>query len=293
MITTLVNFLFSPIADHVNYRLHLAPHDSKHSLEGDVPQPGVYSKPRLAARKAAGWVSRMVGIRALLIKKNSTVRSKVAKKDTAEIMKTIDYQKVIDLRAETLKKKQELDADPNDVKGAWKFLDIDLWIPVNLERVYRLGLQSSPPLDVLDISGGAGYFAYICRHFGHKVHTTDIDLWEEFNEMMHIFNLERSVLWVKPFTPVPSYGRRFDLITSFMIAFNFPGDEAERWGIKEWEYLLKDLEDNHLKEEGVIHLLLNPHPDGTWYSDELKNYFLGRGAKIEDAEVVFRKGPAA
>ena len=234
------------------------------------------------AESSAGS-SGLLGVRILRTRKISSVPWKVARKDTQDVLATIDYQRVVDLRAAMLRSHGGSDSEANSVNGAWKFLDIDLWVPVNLERVYRLELQSSPTLDILDISGGAGYFAYICQHFGHRVHTTDIDEWDEFNEMMEILSLERSVLWVEPMTPIPFYGRKFDLITSFMIAFNLPQVEEKRWGIEEWEFLLSDLEENHLKENGVIYLLMNPHPDRSHYSPELHDYLIRRGAEVEGA----------
>ncbi len=293
MIPKAINLLYSAIADHVNFRLHVFPHKADYALEGDVPQASSYGRVELLVRKVFGWFGRLSGVRILRIRKISSVPWSVARKDTQDVLATIDYQKVVELRSATLRKHEGGDRDANSVEGAWKFLDIDLWIPVNLERVYRLGLQSSPPLDVLDISGGAGYFAFICQHFGHRVHTTDIDQWEEFNEMVEILGLERSVLWVEPMTPIPFYGRKFDVITSFMTAFNFPQVEEKRWGVEEWGYLLSDLEENHLKENGTIYLLMNPYTDDSFYSPELLNYLLSRGAEVKGAEVVFRKTPAA
>lgn len=293
MIIRAINFLFSFIADRVDHRLCVVPYTAAYKLEGDVPRAGHYGRLWLGVRRFGSWFSRAIGIRMFVIRKGSDVEWKVAKKDTKDILESVDYERITALRSATLVKHQALAKDANDVDGAWKFLDIDLWVPVNLERAYHLGVHSSPPLDILDISGGAGYFAYICKHFGHRVHTTDIDQWEEFNEMMEIFGLTRDVLWVNPRTPIPSYGRRFDLITSFMIAFNFPKEEASRWGIEEWDFLLRDLEDNHLKENGTIYLLLNPHEDGAWYSPELLEYFVGRGAEVNDAEVIIRKGTPA
>ena len=289
MISKAINLFYSAIADRVNFRLHVFPHKPEYALEGDVPQPGAYGRLRLLARGASRWFERLSGVRILRIRKISSVPWKVARKDTQDVLATIDYQRVVDLRAAMLRSHGGSDSEANSVNGAWKFLDIDLWIPVNLERIYRLELQSSPPRDILDISGGAGYFAYICQYFGHRVHTTDIDQWEEFNEMMEILSLERSVLWVEPMTPIPFYGRKFDLITSFMIAFNFPQVEEKRWGIEEWEFLLSDLEENHLKENGVIYLLMNPHPDRSHYSPELHDYLIRRGAEVEGPEVVFRR----
>jgi len=289
MISKAINLFYSAIADRVNFRLHVFTHKVDYALEGDVPQPGAYGRLRLLARRVFRWFERLLGVRILRTRKISSVPWKVARKDTQDVLATIDYQRVIELRTAMLCSHEGGNSEANSVNGAWKFLDIDLWVPVNLERVYRLELQSSPTLDILDISGGAGYFAYICQHFGHRVHTTDIDEWDEFNEMMEILSLERSVLWVEPMTPIPFYGRKFDLITSFMIAFNLPQIEEKRWGIDEWEFLLSDLEENHLKENGVIYLLMNPHPDRSHYSPELHDYLIRRGAEVEGPEVVFRR----
>ena len=42
-----------------------------------------------------------------------------------------------------------------------KYLDLPAFLPLNIRRVQDLNLQSGPPLDILDIGCGAGYFLFM------------------------------------------------------------------------------------------------------------------------------------
>ena len=46
--------------------------------------------------------------------------------------------------------------------------DAKYWIGVNVRRAQDLWLDRSPPLQILDLGCGAGYFLYLCRLFGHE-----------------------------------------------------------------------------------------------------------------------------
>jgi len=280
--------IFHCIINVLGYRLLIKKNKYSYTIDGSVQLKENCGPLRLIINIFGRYLFRIIKIRPLFIRKTSDVSWMDACRDINAINQKIDYSKILDLRQSTLSAHLNKGEKPNDVLGAWKFLDIDLWIPVNLERFYSLGLHTSPPLNILDISGGAGYFAFICKHFGHNVNTTDIDLWEEFNKMVQILNIERSVLWIKPKTKLPCFGKSFDLITSFMIAFNFPNDyNKKKWEEEQWHFFLKDLKNNQLKKNGKIYLLLNPDMDKTYYSEDLYHFFLRLGAKINGPEIYF------
>ena len=46
--------------------------------------------------------------------------------------------------------------------------DAKYWIGVNVKRAQDLWLDRSPPLQILDLGCGAGYFLYLCRLLGHE-----------------------------------------------------------------------------------------------------------------------------
>src|SRR5438270_101799 len=56
-----------------------------------------------------------------------------------------------------------------------RFEDADYWIGINVERAQDLWLDRSPPLRILDLGCGAGYFLYICQFFGHEGLGLDTD----------------------------------------------------------------------------------------------------------------------
>src|ERR1700719_1301948 len=56
-----------------------------------------------------------------------------------------------------------------------RFANVPYWIRINIERAQDLWLDRSPPLSILDLGCGAGYFLYVCKFFGHEVLGLDLD----------------------------------------------------------------------------------------------------------------------
>src|SRR5947209_3588443 len=56
-----------------------------------------------------------------------------------------------------------------------RFADVPYCIRINIERAQDLWLDRSPPLRVLDLGCGAGYFLYVSKYFGHQVLGLDLD----------------------------------------------------------------------------------------------------------------------
>src|SRR5437764_13954073 len=44
-----------------------------------------------------------------------------------------------------------------------RYDDFDYWLRVNVERAQDLWLDRSPPLRILDLGSGAGYFLYVSK----------------------------------------------------------------------------------------------------------------------------------
>lgn len=173
--------------------------------------------------------------------------------------------------------------DPGDT---WpKYLDLKRWIRINLRRVHELDLDWGRRREILDIGSGAGYFLYICKWLGHRPLGLDIDEVPMYGEMTRMLGLPRVIWRVNAFEPLPDLGRKFDLITAFMICFNGHKSPA-LWGPNEWKFFLDDL-DTRLKPGGRIRLGFNREDDGSFFSEELRRYFLGRGATIDEHRVTF------
>ena len=166
-----------------------------------------------------------------------------------------------------------------------KYLDVDKWLDVNIRHAEELGLLDEPVGDVLDLGCGAGYFLLVCRALGARTLGIDVDADLVLNRMIQLFGLERRTVWIKPEEKLPDFGRQFDLITGFMICFNFPTLETF-WSVSDWNFFLADLL-GRLKPGGRVLLSLNKQPDGEHYTEEIKRYFLGRGAVIDGKRVLF------
>ena len=162
----------------------------------------------------------------------------------------------------------------------------------NLRLIDRLGLYGRPPMDILDLGCGPGYFMKFCQMLGHRVSGLDIDESRIFRELIRIQNLQRFIIRIEAFVPLPRIGTgSFDLIPAFSVCFN-NHDTAQLWTSKEWEFFLDDI-GRFLKPGGLLHLTLNAEhgvpPGHEYYTPELRGFFLSRGAKINGANVDFLK----
>jgi SAM-dependent methyltransferase len=169
-----------------------------------------------------------------------------------------------------------------------KYLDLDRWIEINIRRIRELELDLSRPKRILDLGCGAGYFLYIAQLLGHSGVGLDIDRLPMFREITHLLGVRRVVQRIEAFRPLPDLGRKFDLITAFMICFNdhkMPG----LWTVPEWEFFLDDLA-KHLTSRGRVWLELNQEYDGTFYTPELREFFQKRGARINEHKIIFSSG---
>ena len=160
---------------------------------------------------------------------------------------------------------------------------------MNRERVQDLKLHRSAPKRVLDLGCGGGFFLFILKRLGHSVLGLDVDQFPLFAELLDLFDV-RGVVWrIKAFEPLPNLGEKFDWITAFSINFNlhYPGERL--WGPAEWDSFLRDLQ-RHLAPSGRIFFALNPTFGRDYYTPELRDFFLSRGASVERERIFFRKG---
>jgi hypothetical protein len=107
-----------------------------------------------------------------------------------------------------------------------------------------------------------------------------------FAELTELLGVARKNWTIRAFEPLPDLGRRFDWITAFSTAFQGRDMHSWQWGAEEWRFFLDDL-DRHLKTGGRIVLVLNPAYRGRYYTPEILDLFLGRGARVERENVIF------
>lgn len=201
--------------------------------------------------------------------------------DAERFVKTID--------AEQFKTISQRYATEPRGDGWPKYLNLSKWMRLNIRRVRELDLDFGFRKRILDIGCGAGYFLYICKSLGHDVVGLDIDEVPMFAEMTRMLRLQRIIWRIEPYQVLPDLGRKFDLITAFMICFNGHRSPA-LWGRAEWTFFLDDLE-TRLVPGGRIHLWFNCEEDGNFFSEQLRRFFAERGAQIDGRSITFAHAP--
>jgi SAM-dependent methyltransferase len=177
-----------------------------------------------------------------------------------------------------------------------KYADVEAWMKTNIERVQDLKLNQMPPQDIVDLGCGGGFFLFICQQLGHRCLGLDIDEFPLYGELVDLFGVERKIWEIKAFEPLPDLGRKFDWITAFSTGFNRKSAkrtdssrgeiDKSLWGPPEWDFFLSDLT-RHLKPGGKMFFALNPQHSGAYYTDELRDFFLSRGATVERERILF------
>ena len=168
-----------------------------------------------------------------------------------------------------------------------KYLDLPKYLPLNIRRVQDLNLQSTHPLDILDIGCGAGYFLFVAQAQGHRGLGLDVAGIPVFDAMVDLFGVRRMIYAIKAFEPLPDLGSKFDLITGFSTSFHGKREHSWCWGAKEWDFFIIDLK-RHLKAEARIFFGLNPIDGDTYYTPEILDVFARHGAEVERENVLFR-----
>lgn len=172
-------------------------------------------------------------------------------------------------------------ADSTDAAGMAKYLDLDAWIDVNVQRARSLGLGAGRSRRILDIGTGCGYFPFVAGLLGHEAIGIDrvrrSRMYGEVTELLGVTVYEHDVA---PFSSLPALDRQpFDLITAYMVTFN--GHGRAPWGVAEWQHFVADAR-SRLRGGGRIVLELNcePPPMNACYTPELRDAFIAMGAEI-------------
>jgi SAM-dependent methyltransferase len=199
------------------------------------------------------------------------------------LLARIDQERLQKLRS-------EYGSPPPEAPDTWrhyaKYFDLKKYLPINVARVQDLELHRSSPKEILDLGCGAGFFLFIAASCGHRtlgLDTGDVPVFEGLNA---ILGVERIAYAIQRLTPLPDLGRKFDLITAFSTSFHGGLNTSWKWGPREWEFLVSDLE-RHLKPGGRIFFAINPAYGGQPYTPEILDLFLRRGADVERENVLF------
>jgi SAM-dependent methyltransferase len=165
-----------------------------------------------------------------------------------------------------------------------KYANVEHWLAINFPRVQQLKLDRGAPKQILDLGCGAGFFLFLAGQFGHRGLGVDVADYPLSNELIDLFDVERVTWRIRAFEPLPNFDRKFDLITAFSAAFNRNRDETRGWTADEWQFFLSDL-DRHLGSGGQILLEINSGKDKRYFPDEIRDFFVERGARVEGERV--------
>jgi SAM-dependent methyltransferase len=173
-----------------------------------------------------------------------------------------------------------------------RFEDIVYWVNINVERAQDLWLDRAQPLRILDLGSGAGYFLYVCKHFGHDVLGFDTDSEPLFGATTELLGVQRVIGRIERQTPLPDFGRKFDLVTAHRICFQRIGKvrDGVEWSPADWEFFINDSRSRFLEPNGRLLLDFNPRPDGSsFFTPELRKFFLSQGARIFRSKALLAK----
>ena len=91
------------------------------------------------------------------------------------------------------------------------YADVELWLARSWKAAQRLGLDTSPPLDVLDIGIGPGYFLYVCQKLGHRSvgidRPGDYPFWQAMRKWLSIQRVVEHTIEPYRRSPRPSSAR--------------------------------------------------------------------------------------
>ena len=173
-----------------------------------------------------------------------------------------------------------------------RFEDVLYWVDINVERAQDLWLDRTSPLRILDLGSGAGYFLYVCKHFGHDVLGFDTDNEAFFRATTELLDVRRVIGEIERQTPLPDLHQPFDLVTAHRICFHRIGKvrDGMEWSIDDWKFFITDVRTRFLTDNGRLLLDFNPRPDGSsFFTPELRRFFLSQGARIFRSKALLAK----
>lgn len=154
---------------------------------------------------------------------------------------------------------------------------------ISATRIVKdLGLDHQPPMDILDLGAGGGFFCFAAQVCGHRVvalepksqdvaegRNTRID----FAPLIKFLGVAHSGQPILPGRPLQRdealrEGMRFDLVTAFAIMFNrgsrqYQDGASSSWAENDYYEFLDDLKTNFLKPGGKVFFRFNERLDGT------------------------------
>jgi SAM-dependent methyltransferase len=202
--------------------------------------------------------------------------------DVAAMLGSLDLAQLQALR--------ERYAEVSPAPGYSKYLDVATYVALQVRYARELGLAPSSERGrrrVLDIGTGAGYFPFVCRHYGHQAAAIDLDTTPMYNDLVRLLGVERIVSRVTPFLPLPAFPQRFDCVTAMQLKFN-ARPQGGPWGREEWGFFLDDLANRVAHPDAQVFLGFNADRSGVAVASDLSAFLRERGATVDDWKVTLR-----
>lgn len=170
------------------------------------------------------------------------------------------------------------------------------WIEVNVRRVQDLWLDRSPPLRILDLGCGPGYFLHVAQLFGHSGIGLDTKNDPLFDGLTEFLGVQRTIARIEPQVPLPDLGEKFDLITAHRVCFHrlerTGPHQWREWAPLDWKFFIADVRSRFLEPNGRLYLEFNPRHDGSSpLTPEIRAAFKNEGARIFRFKVLFGADP--
>ena len=208
-------------------------------------------------------------------------RGRKIRKSAREILATIDHAGIKKLQ-------QKYHSVTTDDYSWVRYLYPESHMLREVFRVAKYGLAASEPLRILDLGTGAGYFPYVCRHYGHNCVGVDVEE-ELFGAVAAVLGVDRRIWTVTPQMIDAPIDRRFDLVTAFQVAFDNIVNQADPdpWTQESWELFIRRLEEDFVEPGGRIVLtgVRSCLKGSPYYSLGVRDFFVSLGAKVGNGTV--------
>lgn len=155
-----------------------------------------------------------------------------------------------------------------------KYTDWEWNINRFLKLASLLRLDKGPACRALDVGSGPGWLVWTLRELGHSAdalqpYELNSDLKNKMTAILGVTPTDHAVMAHKHMPPPKTPECKYDVIVSSCICFDKScGDDKDKWGKSEWQFWLRDVASNFLKEKGRIMLQLNKHADDRVFTSD-------------------------
>lgn len=144
-----------------------------------------------------------------------------------------------------------------------KYLDPIIWFESKVRLAQSLDLDKKPPMRILDLGTGPGHFPFVAHFYGHDVTGTDLPARAQgvdksdhiYDALCAMYRVKRIGHEIKPNVKLEGLGGRYDMVTSFLAAFNVD-EERKPWSVDHWRFFLKSLRRDVLNDGGILFMTL-------------------------------------